>query len=99
MSDTRGSREQSKIWNRLYQQILDRGVAPQQAEDLSKNLLIDRGHLDREGFDTPAGKLRGEMSPGERAIERATTYYGGSSSDYTYNEVTNYATKNKNRGY
>ena len=77
----------SAILERLTQQLKDRGQANPQ--ELAKNLLIDRGHLNKDGSDTEEGKRLGKMSPEERALNRHAKRYGGTPEDYYYDEETN----------
>ena len=85
------TKEQSKIWSRLSQQLHDKGV--EDSTELAKNILIKRGHLNKDGSDTYEGRVRGSMSAAERAIDRAVKRSGGLTTDYEYDPDTNYASK------
>ena len=62
------------------------------SEDLAKNILQSRGHMDKAGKLTAKGKARDAMSASERAIDRAATRSGKPKSAYKYNLKTNTAT-------
>ena len=81
------------IHERLKQQLIDKGKETEEAETLSKNILIKRGHLNKDGSATIDGHIRGNMSPAERAIDRAVKKSGGIPDYYQYNKETNYASK------
>jgi hypothetical protein len=85
------TKEDSKLWNRLSQQLSDKDV--EDATELAKNILIRRGHLNNDGSDTYEGRVRGNMSAADRAKDRAVKSSGGLASDYEYNSDTNYAYK------
>jgi hypothetical protein len=69
------------------------------AENLSKFILIKRGHLNRDGTPTIEGSIRGNMTPGERAIDRAVKRSGGLPQYYKYDEETNRAHKIIGKGW
>jgi len=85
------TKDQSRIWSRLSQQLNDKGI--EDSTELAKNILIRRGHLNKDGSDTYEGRVRGSMSAADRAIDRAVKSSGGLSTDYEYNPDTNYAYK------
>jgi hypothetical protein len=55
-------------------------------------ILQKRGHVDKDGNLTAAGRKRDEMTAAERAIDRARKTSGKPSSKYKYNPKTNRAT-------
>ena len=61
----------SRIHSRLKQQLIDKGREESEAEGLAKNILVQRGHLNKDGSVTTEGYIRGNMSASERAIDRA----------------------------
>ena len=75
----------SSLVNRLSSQVGSRSLAI--------NLLKKRGHLDRYGNLTDAGRIRQDMGPAGRAKSRSAKYSGGRPSDYKYNTRTNRAVK------
>lgn len=83
----------SRIHARLKQQLMERGREEADAEALAKNILIKRGHLNKDGSPTLEGQIRGNMSPADRAIDRAVKRSGGIPDYYQYNPETNYASK------
>ena len=77
---------------------MDKGREDADAEALSKNILIKRGHLNLDGTATAEGHRRGNMTVSERAIDRAVKRSGGISDYYEYNPKTNYASKLTGKG-
>ena len=79
-----------EIVERLKNQLIDRGVSPNNAGYMAINLLKKQGILDENGL-TNYGKIRDSMSPEHRAVDRAV---GGARthSDYVYDPKTNRAT-------
>ena len=77
---------------------MDKGREDADAEALSKNILIKRGHLNSDGTATAEGHARGSMTASERAIDRAVKRSGGISDYYEYNPKTNYASKLTGKG-
>ena len=86
------------IHKRLKQQLMDKGREDADAEALSKNILIKRGHLNSDGTATAEGHRRGNMTASERAIDRAVKRSGGIPDYYEYNPETNYASKITGKG-
>ena len=74
----------NQLLNRLTSQVGD--------EDLAKNILIDRGHMNPDGSLTSEGTKRDNMTAAERAIDRASKNSGKPKSSYVYNSKTNRAT-------
>ena len=79
-----------KILTRLTNQLKSRGV--KNAKSVAETKLKDFGILNTKGDLTSKGKTRNEMSPGERAKDRAAKYSKTHSpKDYNYNKKTNRA--------
>ena len=72
-------------------QLLNRLSSQVGNEEFAKNILIDRGDMNPNGTFTEKGKLRDNMTAGERAIDRASKESGKSTNDYTYDSKTNKA--------
>ena len=90
----------SRIHARLKQQLIDRdGMSEKVAENLSRTLLIRRGHLNKDGTPTTEGIIRGNMTPEERAIDRAVKQNGGLPQYYKYDAETNRAYKRTGKGW
>ena len=87
-----------RIHSRLKQQLMDRGTDETEAEELSKNILIKRGHLNKDGSVTTEGYVRGNMSAADRAIDRAVKRFGGIPEYYEYDAEKNYAYKKTGKG-
>jgi|TARA_R100001530_G_scaffold88054_1_gene61302 hypothetical protein len=88
----------SRIHTRLTQQLIESGTGELEAEELAKNILVQRGHLNRDGSVTTEGYIRGNMSAEERAIDRAIKRFGGIPEHYEYDPVKNYAYKKTGKG-
>ena len=90
------AQDHPNIWDRLTDQIVEKqGKAQEDARELAKNLLIDRGHLTPDGNLTPEGEKRSAMGAEGRAIDRAIRRHGGDRSNYYYDYSTNKARKIK----
>jgi len=87
-----------RIHTRLKEQLMEKGTKELEAEELSKNILIKRGHLNKDGSVTTEGYIRGNMSAEERAIDRAVKRYGGIPEYYEYDPIKNYAYKKTGKG-
>ena len=74
----------NQLFNRLTDQVGD--------GNLAKNILINRGHMNKDGSLTYEGQIRDNMTAEERAINRASSKSGNVSSHYVYNPITNKAT-------
>ena len=57
--------------------------------------MKEAGNIDKNGKETAKGKKRGNMTPAERAKDRAARKSGGKPSDYKYNKHNNSAVKGK----
>jgi len=80
------------ILDRLVQQLMDKGKTKPVAYAIATSALKKSGNLDSKGKATAKGERRGKMSPGERAIDRASKTSGKPKSAYKYNSKTNRAT-------
>ena len=87
-----------RIHTRLKEQLMEKGTKELEAEELSKNILIKRGHLHKDGSVTTEGYIRGNMSAEERAIDRAVKRHGGIPEYYEYDPIKNYAYKKTGKG-
>lgn len=88
------AQDHPNIWDRLTEQIVERqGKSYEDARELAKNLLLDRGHLNSDGSLTDEGQKRSDMGAAGRAIDRAVKYHGGTASNYYYDPLTNKARK------
>lgn len=78
---------------RLENQLKAKGQDPRMAV----KLLQKSGNLDKDGKPTAKGVARGNMTPEERAKDRASRYYGGGKKpeDFHYDPATNRATLKK----
>jgi hypothetical protein len=88
----------SRIHSRLKQQLIDKGREESESEGLAKNILIKRGHLNKDGSVTTEGYIRGNMSAADRAIDRAVKRSGGIPEYYEYDAENNYAYKKTGKG-
>lgn len=85
-----------KILERLVSQLKAKGKSESSAYAIATSTLQKSGNLKKGTQEaTPKGEKRGEMSPSERAKDRAVKYSGGTSSDYSYNKKTNTTRKRK----
>lgn len=73
-------------------QLLDRLAFQTGNRDMAKEILIERGHMRRDGTLTPEGARRNNMTAAERAIDRQCKVSGKPAKRYTYNPKTNKAT-------
>ena len=90
----------SRIHARLKQQLIERdGMSEKVAENLSKFILIKKGHLNKDGSVTTEGSIRGNMTPEDRAIDRAVKQNGGLPQYYKYDAKTNRAHKITGKGW
>lgn len=74
---------------------MQNGMNRQTAEGVATRKLQQSGNLNQNGQPTYQGVQRGNMTPEERAIDRAVKEHGGNRWDYVYNYQTNRATKRK----
>ena len=86
-----------KILERLVSQLKAKGYSESAAFAIATKALQRSGNL-KPGTKSPTakGKVRGNMTPGQRAKDRAVKYNGGKITDYKYNKKTNLATKRSN---
>lgn len=83
-----------KILERLVSQLQAKGKSKSSAFAIATAALQRSGNL-KKGTQkaTAKGARRGNMSPGQRAKDRAAKYSGNKTKDYKYNSKTNIATK------
>lgn len=84
-----------KIVERLVSQLTANGMDKNKAYAVAVSRMKKAGNLDSSGKETAKGKKRGEMTPAQRAKERAAKQSGGKPSDYKYNTKNNSAVKGK----
>lgn len=82
----------SKLLDRLMRQLLAKGKDEKAAHAIATSALMKSGSLDKNGKPTAKGIRRGNMTPAERAIDRAVKTSGRRTSEYKYNSKTNRAT-------
>lgn len=88
------AQDHPNIWDRLTDQIVEKQHKTyEDARELARNLLLDRGHLNPDGTLTAEGQIRSKMGASGRAIDRAVKAHGGRPSDYYYDALTNKARK------
>tara|TARA_R100000750_G_C2283752_1_gene72236 strand:- start:98 stop:361 length:264 start_codon:yes stop_codon:yes gene_type:complete len=83
------------ILDRLVSQLMAKGKTKSAAYAIATAALKKSGNLNSKGKATAKGKRRGKMSPGQRAIDRASKKSGRPKSHYKYNAKTNRATLKK----
>lgn len=83
-----------KILDRLVSQLKAKGMSEDASYAIATKKLQESGNL-KKGSNKPTakGKRRGDMTPSERAKDRASKKRGGSKSDYKYNRRNNTAVK------
>jgi hypothetical protein len=90
------------ILERLVRQLINKGKSPKAARAIAVSSLQRSGNLKKGTSEaTHKGRRRGAMTPGQRAIDRASKRSGRKITDYKYNAATNRATLKrtvKNRG-
>jgi hypothetical protein len=81
-----------KILNRLVSQLEAKGKPKKAAYAIATSQLQKSGNL-KKGTNaaTVKGRRRGNMTPGQRAIDRAAKLSGKPKSNYVYNKKTNRA--------
>lgn len=84
-----------KIVERLVSQLTANGMSKDKAYAVANKKMKEAGNIDKSGKETAKGKKRGNMSPAERAKDRAAKKSGGKPSDYKYNKKNNSAVKGK----
>ncbi len=81
------------ILTRLIGQLISKGHSPESARRIAFKSLQASGNLEPGSMKaTDKGRLRGLMTPGERAIDREASRSGNSASSYKYSVNTNRAT-------
>jgi len=79
-----------KILDRLVKQLMDQGKTRSQAYAIAVSSLQKSGNLKKGSTEpTKKGIVRGNMTPEERAKDRAVRRSGGRPSDYVYDAKTN----------
>ncbi len=85
-----------KILDRLVSQLMANGKSKDAAYAIAVKTLQDSGNLKKGSTEATAkGVQRGDMTPAERAKDRAVAKSGGKPSDYKYNKKNNTAVKGK----
>jgi len=81
------------ILDRLISQLKAKGKSAKAARAIAISALQKSGNLKKgTAKATNKGKRRGAMTPGQRAIDRASKRSGRDITDYKYNVSTNRAT-------
>lgn len=84
------------ILKRLTQQIKENSPGVKDPEAAAIAALRRYGSMEKDSIKlTEGGKIRNEMSPGDRAIDRAVKRSGRKASEYNYDAKTNAATLKK----
>ena len=83
-----------KILDRLVGQLKSKGHSKKASYAIATSALQKSGNL-KSGTSraTSKGRIRGNMTPGQRAKNRASKTSGKPQSSYKYNSKTNRATK------
>ena len=84
-----------KIVERLVSQLTANGMSKSKAYAVAVSKMKKAGNLDYSGNATKKGIKRGNMTPAQRAKDRAAKSSGGKPSDYKYNSKNNSAVKGK----
>jgi len=82
-----------KIVERLVSQLEAKGIKKSSAYAIAISQMKKSGNIDSKGKATSKGVARGNMTPAERAKDRAVKSNGGKVSDYKYNGKNNTAVK------
>ena len=85
----------AKITERLVRQLTANGMDPGKARAVAHKKMKAAGNITSSGKATAKGKKRGDMTPAQRAKDRAAKTSGGKASDYKYNKNNNTAVKGK----
>ena len=85
----------AKIVDRLTKQLIANGMDAGKAKAVAVKKMREAGNIDKNGKATKKGKKRGDMTPAQRAKDRAAKTNGGKPSDYKYNKHNNSAVKGK----
>ena len=84
-----------KILDRLVKQLRAKGMGKSQAYAIATSRMQKAGNLKKGTQEaTVKGKKRGDMTPGQRAKDRASEG-SGKPSDYKYNGKNNTAVKGR----
>ena len=87
---------EAKILTRLKHQLKQKGKSPEEAQRIAVAALQRAGNLKKGSTEpTAKGVVRGNMTPAERAKDRAVKYRGGTTADYKYKVSNNTAVKRK----
>lgn len=79
-----------KILDRLVTQLMEKGMSRSKAYAVAVSSLQKSGNLKKGSTEpTKKGIVRGNMTPEERAKDRAVKESGGRPSDYIYDPRTN----------
>ena len=85
-----------KILERLVSQLQANGMAKDKAYAVAVSQLQKAGDLKKGTVEATAkGERRGNMTPAQRAKDRASKDSGSKPSDYKYNRYNNSAVKGK----
>jgi hypothetical protein len=85
-----------KILDRLVKQLTANGMPKDKAYAVATAKLQQSGNLKKGTTEATAkGVKRGNMTPAQRAKDRAAKKSGGKPSDYKYNKHNNSAVKGK----
>lgn len=85
-----------KILDRLVKQLKTNGKSKEAAYAIAVSSLQKSGNLKPGSTEaTSKGIKRGEMTPAQRAKDRAAKDSGGKPSDYSYNKHNNSAVKGR----
>jgi hypothetical protein len=85
-----------KILDRLVSQLTANGMPKDKAYAVATKKLQESGNLKKGTREATAkGVKRGNMTPAQRAKDRAAKASGGKASDYKYNKKNNSAVKGK----
>jgi len=85
-----------KILDRLVSQLVKNGMDKSEAYAIAISKLRKAGDLKKGSTEaTKKGVFRGDMSPSERAKDRAAKKSGSLPSDFKYNKKNNSAVKGK----
>jgi hypothetical protein len=83
----------SKILDRLVRQLQAKGMPKDKAFAVATKSLQKAGNIKKGSTEpTAKGKKRGNMTPGQRAKDRASKRSGRPPSDFKYDVATNRAT-------
>ena len=86
----------AKILTRLIKQLRDKGFSEASAHAIAIKTLQKSGNLKKGSTEpTKKGLKRGNMTPAQRAKDRAIKRSGGKPSDFVYNPKTNSVRRKK----